>query len=56
MVQSQKSQEISIICTITDYSNFGKQCSGSHFVSILFYYYCTVGEPTVGLAIREDAK
>ena len=26
--------------TITDCSNFDKQCSGAHFVSLLFYYYC----------------
>ena len=35
-----KSQEISIKFTVTDCFNFEKRCSGAHFVSFLFYYYC----------------
>ena len=34
-------QVIHIKFTITDCSNFDKRCSGAHFVSFLFYYYCT---------------
>ena len=41
MVEIQKSQEIGIKFTTIDCSNFDKRCSGAHFVSFLFYYYCT---------------
>ena len=40
-METKKSQEIVIKFTFTDYSNFDKRCSGAHFVSFLFYYYCT---------------
>ena len=36
-----KSQEIGMKYTITDCSNFDKQCSSAHFVSFLFYCNCS---------------
>ena len=44
MVSTQKSQEIGIKFKIIDSSNFDKRCSGAHFVSFLFYYYCIQGQ------------
>ena len=38
----QESQEIDIKFTITEGSNFDNQCSSAHFVSFLFYFYCTL--------------
>ena len=36
-----ESQEIGIKFTITDCSIIDKRCSVPHFLSFLFYYYCT---------------
>ena len=46
---TQKSQEIGIKLTITDYSNFDKWCSDAHFVSFLFPYYCMHNFAELGL-------
>ena len=51
MVQTPKSQEIGIKFTVTDCSNFDERCSGAHFVSFLFYYYCII-DPTDYLSCK----
>ena len=43
--------EIGMKFTITDCSDFDKRCSGAHFVSFLFYYYCTKSHNTYAIQI-----
>ena len=47
-----KIQEIGIRFIITDCSNFEKRCSGAHFVSFLFCYYCTIMCHLIGLNVE----
>ena len=51
-----KNQEIGIKFTIIECSNFDEQCSGAHFVSFLFYYYCNMiflGYERILLSIKQ---
>ena len=56
----KKSQNlVNVICERppTDNSNFNKRCSDAHFVSFLYYYYCTKGEKyCIFLVLRKVKK